>query len=279
VSALRFALTAVLLCACRPSASSETPEPAPTQPVATTSPEPVPPGVPADAQSTASGLRYLLTKIGTTGEPPVATDTVIVRYAVYDEHGKKLAGTRDRDTETVEMSALPPGWAEGMTLMVAGDRAKLWLPEAIAYPPDAVGPEGALVIEVELVDVLRRSGGTPPSTPPDDALRTKSGIAYIVLTPGTGTGHPDANDRVTAHYVGWTASDGNRFDSSYDRGEPIDFTANQVIKGWGEAVRLMVVGEKTRFWIPSSLAYDGKVGRPAGMLIFDIELVGFEPVK
>ncbi|MBC8071580.1 MAG: FKBP-type peptidyl-prolyl cis-trans isomerase [Deltaproteobacteria bacterium] len=163
--------------------------------------------------------------------------------------------------------------------MVAGDRATLWLSGALAYPKDAVGPEGALVIEVELVDVLRRSGATPPSTPPDDARRTKSGIAYVVLTPGTGTTHPGPNDRITAHYVGWTASDGNRFDSSYDRGDPIDFTASQVIKGWGEAVRLMVVGEKTRFWIPTSLAYDGKPGRPAGVLIFDIELVGFEPAR
>jgi peptidylprolyl isomerase len=63
------------------------------------------------------------------------------------------------------------------------------------------------------------------------------------------------------------------FDSSVSRGEPIAFGLNQVIAGWTEGVQLMVEGEKRRFWIPESLAYRGQPGAPAGMLVFDVELI------
>lgn len=121
------------------------------------------------------------------------------------------------------------------------------------------------------------AGETPTRMPPRDAERTTSGLASIVLAPGTGTERPGRGARIRAHYIGWTASDLAMFDNSYERGEPIEFQAEHVIKGWGEIVGAMVVGERRRVWIPEPLAYEGKVGMPAGMLIFDIELVGFEP--
>jgi peptidylprolyl isomerase len=175
------------------------------------------------------------------------------------------------------MRSLPPGWAEGMMLLVPGDRATLWVPVELGYAADE-GPPGALVVEVELVDILRGSDAEllPIAVPPADAKRTPSGIAFVVIREGSGTAHPGPNDRITAHYSGWT-TDGKQFDSSYARGKPIEFRTAHVIKGWGEAVSLMLVGEKTRFWIPEALAYQGKAGRPAGMLVFDIELVAFSP--
>lgn len=118
---------------------------------------------------------------------------------------------------------------------------------------------------------------TPTRTPPADAERTTSGLASIVLAPGTGTERPSRGARIRAHYIGWTASDLAMFDDSYDRGEPIEFQAEDVIKGWGEIVGAMVVGERRRVWIPEALAYEGKAGMPGGTLIFDIELLAFEP--
>ncbi len=110
------------------------------------------------------------------------------------------------------------------------------------------------------------------ATPSADAERTDSGLASKILTAGSGKQHPAAEDRVEVHYTGWT-TDGKMFDSSVARGKPTSFPLNRVIKGWTEGVQLMVVGEKRRFWIPKELAYAGKAGRPAGMLVFDIELV------
>jgi FKBP-type peptidyl-prolyl cis-trans isomerase len=109
-----------------------------------------------------------------------------------------------------------------------------------------------------------------------DAAKTSSGLASRVLSPGTGAEHPSATDRVTVHYTGWT-TDGKMFDSSVVRGAPATFGVDRVIPGWGEAVQLMVAGEKRRVWIPEKLAYKGAAGRPQGMLVFDIELISFSP--
>ncbi|MBA2663381.1 MAG: FKBP-type peptidyl-prolyl cis-trans isomerase [Bradymonadaceae bacterium] len=106
---------------------------------------------------------------------------------------------------------------------------------------------------------------------PDEAEKTASGLASKVLVVGSGTTHPTATSVVTVHYTGWT-TDGKRFDSSVERGETIAFPLNRVIAGWTEGVQLMVVGEKRRFWIPEALAYQGRPGAPAGMLVFDVEL-------
>lgn len=105
---------------------------------------------------------------------------------------------------------------------------------------------------------------------------TDSGLQYKVLKEGSGTEHPAANDRVRVHYHG-TLIDGTVFDSSVARGQPIDFGLNQVIKGWTEGLQLMVVGEKTRLFIPSDLAYgDRGAGAiaPGSVLIFDVTLLG-----
>ncbi len=121
----------------------------------------------------------------------------------------------------------------------------------------------------------------PPdvAAPPANAQKTASGIASKVLTPGTGTVHPKYASQVTVHYTGWT-TDGKMFDSSVG-GDPVTFPLNGVIKGWTEGVQLMVVGEKRRFWIPGSLAYDSgpsdmRPGVPHGTLVFDIELLAIK---
>ncbi|HOC43875.1 MAG TPA: FKBP-type peptidyl-prolyl cis-trans isomerase [Thermoanaerobaculales bacterium] len=111
--------------------------------------------------------------------------------------------------------------------------------------------------------------------PPEDAACTPSGLCSKVLTAGTGTEHPDAWDKVTVHYSGWT-TDGTMFDSSVKRGQPATFPLNRVIPGWTEGVRLMVTGEQRRLWIPVELAYNNMPGRPAGMLVFDVELISIE---
>lgn len=107
---------------------------------------------------------------------------------------------------------------------------------------------------------------------PADAEKTASGLASKVLTKGTGTTHPTAENVVKVHYSGWTTN-GEMFDSSVKRGQPATFPLNRVIQGWTEGVQLMVVGEKRRFWIPQDLAYKGQPGPPAGMLVFDVELL------
>ena len=106
---------------------------------------------------------------------------------------------------------------------------------------------------------------------------TASGLQIQVLTPGSGPS-PKATDKVKVHYTG-TLIDGTKFDSSIDRGEPITFPLDGVIKGWGEGLQLMKVGEKARLVIPPSLGY-GPQGTgpipPNATLVFDVQLLSIE---
>lgn len=104
---------------------------------------------------------------------------------------------------------------------------------------------------------------------------TPSGLQYEVLSEGNGR-QPKASDTVRCHYHG-TLIDGTVFDSSYQRGEPLDFALRQVIAGWTEGVQLMKEGAKYRFYIPYHLGYGeqgaGGVIPPYATLVFDVELL------
>jgi len=126
---------------------------------------------------------------------------------------------------------------------------------------------------------LRIAAPADVAAPPETARRGADGLRFCILREGVRGGtspvRPSRSSRVRVHYTGWT-TDGKMFDSSVTRGEPTSFGLNRVIKGWTEGVQLMVEGEKTRFWIPGPLAYGDKPSRPgapAGMLVFDIELL------
>jgi len=103
---------------------------------------------------------------------------------------------------------------------------------------------------------------------------TASGLQYIMEKEGTGA-TPKKEDTVRVHYKG-TLTNGEQFDSSYDRGQPAEFPVGGVIPGWTEALQLMKVGSKAKLFIPPELAY-GPSGRPGippnSVLVFDVELL------
>ncbi len=127
-----------------------------------------------------------------------------------------------------------------------------------------------LVFDIELIDIPTHAPDDVKAAPAD-AKKTASGLAYKMQREGTGGRHPRSNSQVTVHYTGWT-TDGKMFDSSVVRGEPATFALDGVIAGWTEGLQLMYEGEKTRFWIPEKLAYQGK-SAPYGLLVFDVELI------
>jgi FKBP-type peptidyl-prolyl cis-trans isomerase len=274
-----------------PPAASAAPAPSADPPPAPSAP-PGPPGIPApadvaaapaDAKVTASGLATKVLTPGKGKDHPGASDRVKVDYTGWTTDGKMFDSSVARGQPTTfGVGEVIPGWTEALKLMVAGEKRRLWIPAKLAYgdhPQMGGAPSGNLVFDVELHEIL----GAPKTpddvkAPPASAKKTASGLAYRVLTPGTGKEHPTASSRVTVHYSGWT-TDGKMFDSSVARGEPATFPLNGVVKGWTEGVQLMVVGEKARFWLPPALGYGDKPqrpGAPSGMLVFDIELLNIQ---
>ncbi len=126
-------------------------------------------------------------------------------------------------------------------------------------------------VKKEGADFLLENGKRPEVT------TTTSGLQYEILTAAEGP-KPTATTSVTVHYVGKLLN-GDMFDSSVDRGEPISFPLNRVIPGWTEGLQLMSTGAKYRFFIPEDLAYGsrgaGGAIPPYSTLIFDVELISF----
>ena len=244
-------------------------------------PIPAPPDVaapPADAQKSKSGLAWKVLTPGTGTDHPRATDVAIVDYTGWNTKGVMF----DSSFKGAKAIALPvnrviKGFSEALQLMVAGEKRRVWIPEELAYKERPDRPQGMLVFDLELVSFAGDPTAAPAdvAAPPADALKTKSGLAYKVLQAGSGARHPKSSSTVQVHYTGWT-TDGTMFDSSVPKGQPSSLPLDGVIPGWTEGVQLMVEGEKTRFWIPQKIAYDGQAGSPKGMLVFDIELVSIQ---
>jgi FKBP-type peptidyl-prolyl cis-trans isomerase len=245
-------------------------------------PEPLPApsdvaAAPADASKTKSGLAYKVQTKGTGTDKPNSKSIVEVHYTGWTTDGEMF----DSSVTTGKAVSFPldrviAGWTEGVQLMTVGEKTRFWIPEELAYKGQRGAPAGMLVFDVELISF--KEPPTPPevptdvAAPPKDASKTASGLAYKVLSKGKEGPKPTASSIVEVHYSGWT-TDGKMFDSSVSRGTPATFPLNRVIKGWTEGLQLMTAGEKTRFWIPVELAYQGMPGKPAGMLVFDVELL------
>jgi FKBP-type peptidyl-prolyl cis-trans isomerase FklB len=128
----------------------------------------------------------------------------------------------------------------------------------------------------EGVDFLAENAKKP------DVVTLPSGLQYKILNKGSGQHHPASNSPCLCHYEGRLLS-GKVFDSSYDRGQPTTFAPNQVIKGWTEAMQLMVEGDKFELYIPSELGYgDSGAGAdiPGGaVLVFQMEILEIQGEK
>jgi len=135
----------------------------------------------------------------------------------------------------------------------------------------------AFIVLASTVALQAQRSAVPPAPadvagPPADAVKSTTGLASKVVSPGSGDEKPLDTDVVTVHYTGWTA-DGKMFDSTHTRDQSAMFPLNRVIPGWRECVKLMTVGETRRCWVPQDLGYKGQRGRPEGLTVFDIELI------
>lgn len=180
-------------------------------------------------------------------------------------------------TQTISRENLLAGFIAGIT-----DKSNVMTKEAAtAYMRDGMEAIKEKALAVKYAD--NKAAGEKflaENKAKEGVKTTESGLQYKVITEGKGE-IPADTCKVKVNYKG-TLIDGTEFDSSYKRNEPATFRANQVIKGWTEALTMMPVGSKWELYIPQELAYGSRESgqiKPFSTLIFEVELVGIEKDK
>jgi len=274
--------------ACKPHGSAK-PDAAPHEGgsvAAVPSGLPAPPDVaapPVDADRMASGLASKVLSPGTGTLHPAINDTVRVNYTGWTTDGKMFDSSvaptqpgRKAEPITMALSRVVPGWSQGVTAMVVGEKRRLWIPQELAYNGKPGAPSGMLVFDVELLEIT--PGPKPPqdvAAAPPDAQKTKDGLASKVTQPGTGTAHPQPNDAVRVNFSIWK-TDGRLLDDSKEK--PTVRPVTGFFDGWSEGLQLMVVGEKRTFWVPESLGMKVRPGTPSpGDVTVLVELLEILP--
>ncbi len=266
-----------------------------------------------DFQVTEEGLYYTVEEEG-TGELPNTGDFLRVHYTGTLLNGSKFDSSKDRNEPfmfQLGKGRVISGWEIGMAKFKKGGKGVLYIPAELGYGSRDLGDIPAnspLKFEVEILDVMdaaalqaykeekrramveRQKIAQQEAAKIDkvlvnkyiadnklDAVKTPSGLAYVIEEEGTGP-QAEAGKTVSVHYHG-TLTNGTVFDSSFQRGEPIEFPLGKgmVIQGWEEGLTYFKEGGKGKLIIPSTMAYGASArGQiPANsVLIFDIELVG-----
>jgi peptidylprolyl isomerase len=251
-----------------------------------TMPPPVPETVDAaDLTTTESGLQYYDIVAG-DGETPVNGQTVLIHYKAWLQEGEEYLASSEIASEEPFQFALGadpsvfPGWDEGVSTMQVGGYRQLIIPPDLALGEQGGGkipPNATLIMEIELVGL--EEVVLPTEVAEEDYTTTESGLQYFDLVEGEGD-EAEAGQLVTVNYTGWL-TDGVKFDSSLDSGQPFIFTLGEggVIDGWDEGVAGMKVGGTRQLVIPSDLGY-GAAGSgiipPGATLIFEVELLSVQ---
>ena len=232
-----------------------------------------------------SGVKIEISQAG-DGILPQQGQKVTVHYRGTLENGQVFDESYQRGQPisfTLGVGQVIPGWDQGIAQLSKGAKARLTIPADMAYGAmerPGIPANSILIFDVELVDIEEAPKPIvhePHSTEGMEAIETGSGLKVYIVEEGSGE-PAAAGKTVKVHYHGML-EDGTKFDSSFERGEPIEFKLGEgrVIPGWEEGIAMLTAGTKAQLVIPSELAYGdrgaGGVIPPGATLIFDVELL------
>jgi FKBP-type peptidyl-prolyl cis-trans isomerase len=221
---------------------------------------------PNDAIRHSASLTSKVLAHGTGDRRPSRGDSVVFTYTGWTQAGRQLGTTagssQPRPSRVEDLTA---AWRDAIQLMTAGELRRLWMADE---------KHGTLVFDVELRSITpRESRPTADIAVPADAHRSASGLAWSILSAGTGSEHPDDNSIVRFRYTAWRA-DGHH--SSGTVGDELQrAVVHELPAGLAEALKSMTRGSRWRLWIPSALAKVAGAPDAQVDMVFEVELVDF----
>ena len=247
---------------------------------------------PANGEDHGDGLYSQILKKGTNNVPLRGHDIVHIRYKVWNSKGKNIDAS-DRKYHLLKyrvdgggvagQSRIIEGWPKLFPYLKEGETRRVWIPQHLAYGENA--PEdlrGTLVFEMT-VDKVERPITPPafdefPEQPDEDTKKFPSGLAALKTNKVEGKIVPKPDDNVVIHLDLWD-SKGKLFRSTNAVDRQNQVSLAHIVPGMKEAIGMMKVGERYRFWIPAKLTYGDNppLSFPKGDWICDIELVSISP--
>ena len=232
-----------------------------------------------------SGLSYILLQENKKGEKIAGDARVTIHYSGFFTDGKPFDSSVERGqpfSVKLGKGMVIKALEEGLVHLHQGEKAKFFIPYDLAYGeaghPPVIPPKSDLIFDIVVLKVEPAFTPAKFDVTGKEMKTTASGLKYYEISKTSGTPKAAAGTTVKVHYSGYLA-DGLMFDSSVERGFPLEFKlgVGQVIQGWDEGISLMHAGDKFRLVIPYYLAY-GEVGHPPTIpgkaeLTFDVELM------
>jgi peptidylprolyl isomerase len=240
-------------------------------------PGPTPPedaaAVPASARRNDSGLAWRVLREG-TGDKPGPNASVAARFSVWTPEGKLVDSTEGgHAAATFKLERTIPAFREAFADMSVGERRRVWAPAELARLDPSEDVDPMTVFDLELLSFQRAPQPPASLVPPEDALRSLTGLVSKVLRPGTGDRQPKIGDVVEVAFAGWSDK-GEPIDSSYEHGRPAVVRLDQRLPlAWNEALQAMKVGERRLLWMPPDLARTAGQAPAEGTQLLDLELL------
>lgn len=224
---------------------------------------------PADAVKTESGLAYKKLTANEAGRAIVSSDLVRLHYTGWTTDGKMFDSSLTENTPVVfTPENLIPGMKEGLLLSKVGEKVRVWIPQDLAYQGRPGAPEGMLVFDFDILDVV--TPVMPPKDVPSDATQLTGGISYRIVKTEAGAQTVSENDIVSLDFTGWTQTDGVRFQSSLEMPEKLMAPVSSLFPGWKAVIPNTHKGDVVQMWIPQELGIDPEGAQLKGTLIFEV---------
>lgn len=228
---------------------------------------------PADAIKLPSGISYK--KLVTTGEGPTPTrnDTVVIHFTGWKvDSGETFNTTRTRGNPMpLDLSTAGAGFSDVFTLLHKGEKVMIWMPAELAGKGGQGKPE-ALAFEAELVDIQP----APPvpadvAAPPAGALKTKGGLRYVVVAPGSGD-RARSFDTVSFRYTIWDAT-GKMLSSTEKRSRPVSSALYRQPAPLEDIMTSMTAGQRVRFWVDAAKMEQISLEQTQGQLCYELQII------